>query len=406
MLTAVAFFLGYVDFHLAETQVLSVASTYVFFWALAGWGAVIAVQCLASRRMTGTVIALYANHVAVLGALLAIVVCSFVFALLPTAYWNDGPMYLLYPPYDALVVVLSMSLAVHRLHRTWFRLYLLAAFLVLAASVLYDALVPGTFSLVPDRAAGFAENPNTAAFVLVLLCVSVVDLDRFRPRDSLLFAVAGMAVFLTLSRGGALLFLFAFAYYGYRTVRTATDRYGRLLRRVGVLLAVPAGVALGASMLVERADIFSLPFQPRLEMVRGESELFASDDDRIDALNEAWRLVSMSPVIGYGTGYSYSVRGVTPHNMYLQQWINNGLPGLLAYVALLGTAGVTFFRRGHQQGVLFVLLVTINGFFSHNILEERAFLGLLGILLASSFFERNPAVVPAVTRARLRPALT
>jgi O-antigen ligase len=116
-------------------------------------------------------------------------------------------------------------------------------------------------------------------------------------------------------------------------------------------------------------------------------------------------LVKRSPVIGYGTGYSYSLGEVTPHNMYLQQWINNGLPGLVAYLFLLGASARTFWKRRYARGVLFVFLVAINGMFSHNILEERVFLGLLGILLTCSFYERYPAIASRIARSRLQPVV-
>ena len=406
VMAAVTIFFAYIDFHLTETGVLSPASTYIFLWALAAWAAIVAAQCLASPLMAREMIALYANHVAVLGALLAIVACSCLFALMSTAYWNDGAMYLLYPPYDAIVVVLSMLLAVHGVHRRAFRVYLLGAFVVFVGSVLYDALYPGTFSLVPDRAAGFAENPNTAAFILVLLCVSIIDLDRFRVADCAAWALTAVGVFLTLSRGGAILFLVGFGYYAYKTVRMNAARPAHLLKGGAALAAMVAAVVVSGVFLVQRADMFALSFQPRLAMLDGESELVTQDDDRIEALKKAVDLVKQSPVIGYGTGYSYSLVDVTPHNMYLQQWINNGLPGLVAYLFLLGASARTFWKRRYTRGVLFVALVAINGWFSHNILEERAFLGLLGILLTCSFYERYPSIASRIARSRLQPVVS
>lgn len=405
MMAGVTIFFAYVDFHMAQTAAVSTASTYIFLWVLAGWAAIVAAQCLASPRMAREVIALYANHVGVLGALLAIVACSCLFALMPTAYWNDGVMYLLYPPYDAIVVVLSMLLAIHGVHRHSFRLYLLGAFVVFAGSVLYDALYPGTFSLVPDRAAGFAENPNQAAFILVLLCASIVDLDRFRVGDCAVWAVTAVGVFLTLSRGGAILFLSGFGYYAYRTVRMNAAHPAHLIKRAAALAAMFAAVVATSVFLMQRADMFALSFQPRLGMIHGESEFVTEDDDRIGALKTAVDLVKRSPVIGYGTGYSYSLADTTPHNMYLQQWINNGLPGLVAYLFLLGASARTFWRRRYRRGVLFISLVVINGMFSHNILEERAFLGLLGILLTCSFYERYPAIASRIARSRLQPVV-
>ncbi len=402
MMAGVTIFFAYIDYHMTETGALSPPSTYIFLWVLAGWAAIVVAQCLASPLMAREVIALYANHVGVLGALLAIVVCSCVFALLPSAYWNDGVMYLLYPPYDAIVVVLSMLLAVHAVHRHTFRLYLLAAFVVFAGSVLYDALYPGTFSLVPDRAAGFAENPNTAAFILVLLCVSIVDLDRFRVADCAAWVLAAVGVFLTLSRGGFILCLCAFAYYAYRMLRTNAAHPAHLIKRAAALAAMFAAVVATSLLLVQRADMFALSFQPRLGMIHGDSDLVPEDEDRIGALKTAFDLVKQSPVVGYGTGYSYSLIDVTPHNMYLQQWINNGLPGLVAYLFLLVASARTFWKRRYMRGVLFISLVAINGMFSHNILEERAFLGLLGVLLTSSFYERYPAIASRIARSRLQ----
>jgi O-antigen ligase len=403
MMAGVTIFFAYVDFHLAQTAALSTASTYIFLWALAGWSAIVLAQCLATPRLAREVIAVYANHVGVLAALLAIVVCSCLFALMPTAYWNDGVMYLLYPPYDALIVVLSMLLAVHAVHRQSFRVYLCGAFAALACSVLYDALYPGTFSIVPDRAAGFAENPNTAAFILMMLSSAIVDLDRFRLSDCVVWALTAVAVFLTLSRGGAILFFCGFAYYAYRTLRTNAARPARLIKGGAALAAMLAVVVASSTFLVERADMFALSFQPRLDMIHGDSRVVTEDDDRIEALKTAIDLVKQSPVIGYGTGYSYSLNDITPHNMYLQQWINNGLPGLVAYLFLLGAAARTFWRRRYRRGLLFVSIVAINGMFSHNILEERAFLGLLGILLTCSFYERHPAIASRIARSRLQP---
>jgi O-antigen ligase len=402
VMAAVAIFFAYVDFHLTESGLLSPASTYIFLWALAGWAAIVAAQCLASPVMAREVVALYANHVGVLGALLAIVICSCLFALMPTAYWNDGVMYLLYPPYDAIVVVLSMLLAVHGVHRRVFRVYLLGAFVLFAGSVLYDALYPGTFSLVPDRAAGFAENPNTAAFILMLLCISIADFDRFRVADCAAWALTAVGVFLTLSRGGAILFLVGFGFYAYRTIRVNAARPAHLIKGGAALAAMVAAVVVSGVFLVQRADMFALSFQPRLGMIDGESQLVTEDDDRIEALKTAVDLVKRSPVVGYGTGYSYSLSDVTPHNMYLQQWINNGLPGLVAYLFLLGASARTFWKRRYTRGVLFVALVAINGMFSHNILEERAFLGLLGILLTCSFYERYPAIASRIARSRFQ----
>ena len=405
MAVIVTVFLGYVDVYLFSSGVLATAPTYMLLRVLGCWAAITLVQCFMSRGLSGELWTLYSNHIGVLFALLGLVACSVVFALLPDAYWEDGPMYLLYSAYDSSVLLLSMLLPFRAHHRRYFSFYILCALLVLLSSVLFDAYYPGTFSIVPDRAAGFAENPNTAAFVLVLLCSCIIDFHQFRARDIAVLTLTGIGVFTTLSRGGAILLAFAFAYYTYRMVLASVHTPIRLFARAATLVILVLVLYAAATFLVQRADIFSLSFQPRLAMLQGTNEVVTADDDRLHALAEALRVVSGSPVIGYGTGYSYSLNA-TPHNMYLQQWINNGLPGLAAYLLLLGTSALLFWTRESARGLLFVGLVTINGFFSHNILEERAVLGLLGVLLTCSFYESRAIGPPARVRRSPRPAMT
>jgi O-antigen ligase len=76
-----------------------------------------------------------------------------------------------------------------------------------------------------------------------------------------------------------------------------------------------------------------------------------------------------------------------PHNLYLQQWVNNGIPGVVSFLALLLFAYRTFRRRNYRNGQAFVIVTTVGAAFSHNILDQRPFLMLLGILLGTSALE-------------------
>jgi O-antigen ligase len=73
-----------------------------------------------------------------------------------------------------------------------------------------------------------------------------------------------------------------------------------------------------------------------------------------------------------------------PHNIYLQQWVNNGLPGLISYLAFLGVRVWTFLSRRYFPGVMLIVVAIVGGFFSHNILDQRPFLILYGLLLGGS----------------------
>ena len=73
-----------------------------------------------------------------------------------------------------------------------------------------------------------------------------------------------------------------------------------------------------------------------------------------------------------------------PHNLYLQQWVNNGLLGLVGYLAFLGISAASFLRRRFFPGLMLMLVAAVGSFFSHNVLDQRPFLILYGLLLGLS----------------------
>jgi len=104
---------------------------------------------------------------------------------------------------------------------------------------------------------------------------------------------------------------------------------------------------------------------------------------RLAAAKDSIRLIEESPLVGHGTGFARTMFEL-PHNLYLQQWVNNGVVGLAAFLALLVGSLLTFTRRRCRQGQAFILVASVGSVFSHNLLDQRPFLILLGILLASS----------------------
>ncbi len=73
--------------------------------------------------------------------------------------------------------------------------------------------------------------------------------------------------------------------------------------------------------------------------------------------------------------------------MYLEQLVNNGVPGLLSYIWLLVAGYWLFRRRDFTSGKVFVGVITVYGLFSHTVLGERPFQMLYGMLLTLSWME-------------------
>ena len=73
-----------------------------------------------------------------------------------------------------------------------------------------------------------------------------------------------------------------------------------------------------------------------------------------------------------------------PHNLYLQQWINNGVFGLILYVVFVVSAFLTFTERRYPGGQALCVVAITGSIFSHNILDQRPFLILFGCALGLS----------------------
>jgi O-antigen ligase len=395
-----AVFLSYYDSYLYDMGRLSYPATKLFLYALFGLSTWTFVRFTASKNVRNEVIALYAAHRGVIIGLIAVVVTAFISSFIPTAYWEDGPRYVRFPAYDALIILLSMLLPYPEHRRRMFWAYLLVGLVVTLGSVLIDTVHPGTYSVNHERAAGFIRSPNAGAFLLVALCASIISFERVRLIDlAVLFATA-IGVLATFSRGGGLVFGFIVLCYGYCTIVQMRKRPVRALgRALAFVLLVPLTVQV-ARVLTSRTEIFSTSLATsRVGILSGRQDVIPTHEPRVKALEESLKLVRESPVLGMGSGFTYKgmAEGEGPHNIYLQQWINSGLLGLFAYLWLIAAAAYLFWKRRHRNGMVFMAVVAIQGMFSHNLLEERAFLVPFGVLLTLSFYAAAPA---RATRAR------
>jgi O-antigen ligase len=235
----------------------------------------------------------------------------------------------------------------------------------------------------------------------VCLCCAIISFDQVRVIDLVAVLLTGLAVLATLSRAGAVLLAFLLVCYCYRAVQTSHVKLSRLVvRLVGIGSMVAVAVMAGV-VVVRQAAVFQLP-SSRLYMLFGRAPVLPSNDPRVALLAESWRLISEAPFLGHGGGYANRIVPAVwegPHNVYLQQWINSGLGGLVCFVWLLVASASVFFRRRCYSGLVLTGLAAIQGFFSHTLLDERAFLFLLGVLLTTSYF-----ALPSAARVRRVPA--
>ena len=401
-----AVFASCLDRYLDAHGALPFLSVYVFLGALAAMTVGTVLRATASNRERARVFTLYRMNLIALAPLAATVIASLAGSFVPTANLDEGPRYVLYPAYDATIVMLSMLLPFPEHHRKLIRWYLGIGFALAAGSVFVDVIRPATFSMLPDRAAGFAINPNGAGFLLVTLCCALIAFDRVRGIDLIVLGVTTLGVIATLSRGGIILLAFVICCYVPCVVRHALRRgVGAVAIGLVALVLLIGGISVGTARLMNQR-MFS-GGGSRVEMLLGKRKIVGPRENRVELLSQALEMVRESPWVGYGSGFTFALPN-GPHNMYVSRWLDNGIPGVVSYVWLLVAASVLFWTRRYLPGLVFTGVVVIEGIFSHNILDERPFVLLFGVLLTLSVFnarergtepERSRRSFPALRKA-------
>ena len=122
--------------------------------------------------------------------------------------------------------------------------------------------------------------------------------------------------------------------------------------------------------------------------IRVTDDVLTVDVPRLVHLKNSWRLITLSPVWGYGAAFSIR-NGVEPHVMFMLAWINLGILGLLLYSALLAAGFWIFIRERFWPGVFLMGLVAYFSMFSQTVLESRPLFVLLGLLLGLTFALRR-----------------
>ena len=281
--------------------------------------------------------------------------------------------------------------------RRW-RRYLAVAFALYCALVWLDSWQLRTFSPIRWRAAGLGIDPNLAAHAVTLLAAPLLSIRRRRVGFAVLWAT-GVTAFLTLSRGGLAAFVALAGVYclalGWR--RRSWRQGG------GMLVGVLACVALGGWTATQTLPVFTeyqgkpgrLSFtidprqwvasEPKREaaaLARGEEDVRQAVvvSDRAFHTAKAWRAVVAAPWLGYGSGFNVG-QDISAHNMLLAVWIDYGIAGALGYVALLIAAWIAFVRRRFWPGVFLAGMLTAWSALSHNVLDGRPAMLLLGLMI-------------------------
>lgn len=217
------------------------------------------------------------------------------------------------------------------------------------------------------RVYGTFVHPNPFATYLAIVAVLAVAVlpHVLRRRDQLfVLAVAGLALaslLFTYSRGGWVAALVGLAY---------------LLAKRSVVLLVLAGV------VVVLAGMFAPPVQARLADIGApppvEGVPANSLEWRVGYWQEVLPLAAGNPLTGIGLErvQNSTPSGLPPHNAYVQTYVETGVLGLGALVAVILTGFITLRRRltrarpGLERGLAFAGTAVALGLLAQTLTEN------------------------------------
>lgn len=319
-----------------------------------------------------------------LSAFAVVALVALTLSVLPGAYWEEGGKWIFLLPYAFLTTLLTVIAGSNQRLLALRSPAAATALALLLWSIASDLSTPGTFTPPTERAAGFSGNANYTALVTTMLCASALDYERRRPLivDLLLIAVSLAIVLISLSRSGLLMLVAMLCVYAVVRIRQRPLAPSEL--RSGLISIAATMLVLAAASPLYAPQVEALQSQSRFRRaLAGKQVDDGSAASRIAAAQDALDRIDRSPLLGHGTGYARRMPEL-PHNLYLQQWVNNGVLGLLGYVVFLGTSAAVFVRRRCLSGAMLIFVTALGSFFSHNVLDQRPFLFLYGLALAQS----------------------
>ncbi len=341
------------------------------------------VRALGARRLVH-IIGPVRRNAAPLFCYAAIAFCALTLSLLPGAVWDEGSKWIFLVPYGFAIALLALIAASNTAAAAALPVAGTLALALLLWSINRDLVAPGTFAALNERAAGFSGNANYSALVAVMLCAATLDYDgrRLLLGDLVVLILSGAIVIISLSRSGLLNFaVVVVGYLGIRFIWHGMSR--RDVATLGISLAIVFAAALVSAPLFSE-QLAALQQQSRFRRATASQQVDdGSAASRLAAARDALVRINESPILGHGTGYARRMPEL-PHNLYLQQWVNNGMPGLVSYLAFLVISLWQFASRRFFPGVMLMLVAIVGSFFSHNILDQRPFLILYGMLLGVS----------------------
>lgn len=375
VLCTLIFFLLRIDTFLFREGLLPIAPIIImFFWIVSIW-----VLSIVSSMFEREYPLIFVRCLPIIVPFAAIVGFSWAGIFLQGAYLDDNYKSILLPTLDFGIFLTGIVIGIMCISDRKWSAAMMITFTCIMVTTFIDVLYPGTFSNLNYRAAGLFENPNEAAFGMILFLAILLRWKEktFNLHDVFFGTICGIGVFFTFSRGGVILYLLIVFLY-WLNLRSE-ERIAFIIKGIVFLVCLAGVIVFLLPDYISQLEILQSD-SVRLQWFSGDiGDAFLTSDSRFELLYEYLLLIAASPFWGHGSGYVSSM-WLGPHNLYLARWTENGIFGLLSYLWLLAAVLLINKMNKNFQGVAVVLIIAVFGLTSHNVLENRAVLLMMAIL--------------------------
>ena len=304
--------------------------------------------------------------------------------------------------YFSAVAGTAVLLSSHRPRQT---LQIAVVLVIVIASLinLVELVVPLGLSEAVGRSAGFHQNPNASAGVLVACLLVALDFQRQTFRGLALATLTAFGVLATFSRHGSLAIVAIWLAY----LLAARGKPRESISAPSRLLLLLGGILGGIIAVWGLLNFFDLHFEAslRIRSLLGLSLADPAAQGRLDNASYGLQLYLESPWTGLGLG-SHSFLDLATHNTFLQLGINYGIVAILMLLLILTVNTVGALRQRLWMGGNLGLLVgffVYEAFFSQTLERNLAFACIFGALLARVFDSDETLNAPEPPSPRFEP---
>jgi|GEM_PF-822641 len=269
----------------------------------------------------------------------------------------------------------------HPLVTKWVKLTILSVTLLNVGMFVYEFFNPLAFHEIQraaGRSSGFYDDSNTAGIAIILGMIFTIDM--IKPKYRLFYALfIFLGIASTFSRGSIAGWVLV---AGLFILTKVIPRYQMPLILLFFMIVISIlSTQLNNLKYLKTADGTALFKKDTLARVEFLIDPFAQKDSsqasRIHHVEDAWKKFEASPFIGNGLGSGQNSATVSQvgkaqrsHNTYLDLMVEYGFLGALIFPALLLASVWEAEGQFKRQGIVFVLFLMSQGFFSHTLLSE------------------------------------